>query len=424
MFLSPSSTKPNEHETYLHTITIQQATHSNGTRQASRDGLSATLKPAPIELLPYELLATIFECYRSIGGHVQTLLLVSKSWNSICIEHKPLWDTFELSLLAVRPQSCPDDPTRGPYRDYRSHVARFLKISGPTVPLHIHVDDTLLEYDQTGEFVAAFQDLIGSNVGQWKSLKLYEWNRALHSLLVHPTPILESLMMTYPTRSHECTPVDQIFPYAPRLQHLHLGYYFDGELALPPSFLRVHSLVIDRPPRQAYNILRQFHRHNHHLVSLEYVDQPFGYYFPTPDDSDDILDFPSLRHLKLDGCAADRLLAKLELPALEELYLAIESTGPRSIRPYAASPNLRRVKKLTVHGGLRNGAAEFKELLRSTPALESLQMYAMEGVERVLEESIELIPNLDRCKLGWKSLGWIVHSARIARRMSRPRGQV
>jgi hypothetical protein len=432
---SLSPTTLGEHET-----TIQQSNDSGRTRQASPsllatrdmiqgDGPSATARDASIEAiegLPHELLAAIFTFYRSTGGRIQTLLLVSKLWNYICIEHKALWNTLELSLLAVRPRSRPEGPTRDLYRDYRSHVARFLEMSGPTVPLHIHVDGALVAPGQQEEFVAAFQDLVGPNgcnIGQWKSLKLHEYSHSLHLLLVHPTPILESVMMTYPWSVSQHIPLKQILPDAPRLQHLHLGH-FDGELALPPSFLRVRSLVIDALARQAYNVLRQLHQHKHFLVSLEYVAQSW-IHTPLPlIHGLEMLDFPSLRRLKLDAHSADGLLATLELPALEELTLAIESIGSRPIRSYAASPNLCRVKKLTIHGGLRNGMSEFKELLRSMPALESLQMYAMEGVERVLEESVELIPNLKQCKLGWKSLGWIVHSARFSRRMGRSVGQV
>ena len=90
-------------------------------------------------------------------------------------------------------------------------------------------------------------------------------------------------------------------------------------------------------------------------------------------------------------------LQNLDLPALEGLYLAIEFEGPRRLRFYTASPNLRRVKKLTIHGGLRYGASEFKQLLRSVPALENLQIYALEGAKQTSEEGTNLIPNLDRC---------------------------
>jgi len=63
---------------------------------------------------------------------------------------------------------------------------------------------------------------------------------------------------------------------------------------------------------------------------------------------------------------------------------------------------LRTCQGSIIHGELHSGVSEFSGLLRSMPVLENLQMYAMEGVEQISEESIELVPNLDldRCKLG------------------------
>lgn len=88
----------------------------------------------------------------------------------------------------------PGGPARaGYYRDYRSHVAGLLERSGPTVLLSIHVDDAQVAAVRA-EFVAAFEDVIGSPVAaQWKSFKLYQCTHVLHTLVFYP---LESLTIT------------------------------------------------------------------------------------------------------------------------------------------------------------------------------------------------------------------------------------
>jgi len=62
-------------------------------------------------------------------------------------------------------------------------------------------------------------------------------------------------------------------------------------------------------------VFQQFQRHKHLLLSLEYVVQEWGCNPLTPNDA------PNNTH------SADSLFAKLNLPALEELHLAIESEG-------------------------------------------------------------------------------------------------
>lgn len=237
-----------------------------GTATLGR-GLSATSKSAPVRALPYELLAAIFECYQSFGGLIDTLLLVSKIWNSFVFEHKSLWKTLELSLFVVRLESCPDDSTFGT-------IATTLHAYSRGANQEPHSDDA--QWRQRAALAAAFEDVTGPNgcnVRQWRSLRLYECTQVLHLLIVYPTPIRESLTITNPwQRASARTPLDQVSPYAPRLQYLYLSQ-FGEELALPPCFLRVRSFTIGTSAGHAYSVRRHFQRHKHSVLSLEYVVQ-------------------------------------------------------------------------------------------------------------------------------------------------------